>query len=85
MIGEFRNDPNEMNQIYLIDFGISSTYLNGQGNHREMEENVPFKGNVIFASKNSFHKYTLSRRDDIISLIYFLNYLIDTNLKWFDH
>lgn len=85
MIGEFKNDVQQMNTIYLIDFGISSTYLDEHGNHRKMKVNVPFKGNVIFASKNSFHKITLSRRDDIISLTYFLNYLIDTNLKWFDH
>jgi hypothetical protein len=45
---------------------------------------VPFKGNAIFSSKNAFAKLTLSRRDDIISLMYFLVYLIDTKQAWID-
>ena len=48
-------------------------------------ENVSFKGNVVFSSKNAFKRITLSRRDDIIALVYLLDYLIDTNLTWFDN
>ena len=76
-------DSDEMNQIYLLDFGISSTYLNKFGVHRPQLSHVPFKGNVIFASKNAFDRITLSRRDDIIALAYMLSYLIDTNIKWY--
>jgi hypothetical protein len=35
-----------------------------------------FKGNLLFASKNSFLGHTLSRRDDIISALYILIFLI---------
>lgn len=49
-----------------------------------MRSDVPFKGNAIFSSKNAFARITLSRRDDIISLVYFLVYLIDTKLTWID-
>ena len=45
---------------------------------------MPFKGNAIFSSKNAFARLTLSRRDDIISLMYFLAYLIDSDLNWID-
>jgi hypothetical protein len=36
-----------------------------------------FKGNMLFASKNSFVGHTLSRRDDIITIMYMLVYLIN--------
>ena len=36
-----------------------------------------FKGNLLFQSKNAFEGKTLSRRDDIISLIYLLVFLIN--------
>ena len=49
-----------------------------------METDVPFKGNAIFSSKNAFARITLSRRDDIISIVYLLVYLIDTELTWID-
>ena len=51
----------------------------------ECKENVPFKGNIIFSSKNAFSGYTLSRRDDVISLMYLLLYLVDSKLPWLDN
>ena len=54
MIGDYIKDPKLMNKIYLIDFGISQKYVDNQGNHLPFLENVPFKGNVIFSSKNAF-------------------------------
>ena len=36
-----------------------------------------FKGNMLFSSKYSFMGYTLSRRDDIISILYILIFLIN--------
>ena len=84
MIGDYKNELKEMNQLYLIDFGISMTYLDEQGHHKPLEIDVPFKGNAIFSSKNAFARITLSRRDDIISIMYILVYLIDTELTWID-
>jgi len=85
MIGDYKNDFKERNQIYLIDFGLTSTYLDDLGNHKPMMTDVPFKGNMVFSSKNAFKRITLSRRDDIIALMYLMDYLIDTNLTWFDN
>ena len=36
-----------------------------------------FKGNMMFSSKYSFMGHTLSRRDDIISILYILIFLIN--------
>ena len=82
MIGDFKNEFSEMNQLYLIDFGIASRYLDERGNHVELRDNEAFRGNVVFSSKNAFDRLTLSRRDDVISMIYVLNYLIDTRMAW---
>jgi hypothetical protein len=43
-----------MNQLYLIDFGISHRFLDADGAHIPFEQNVNFKGNLIFSSKNAF-------------------------------
>ena len=40
-----------------------------------------FKGNLMFTSKNGFVVQTLSRRDDIISIIYVLIFLINGKIQ----
>ena len=84
MIGNYIEDPKAMNQLYLIDFGISQRYLDEKGEHIPMNTKVPFKGNVIFSSKHAFQNLTLSRRDDIISMVYFLIFCINSNQSWID-
>ena len=54
MIGDGNKDCELKKQIYLIDFGISQKYLDENGDHKNFQKNVPFKGNVIFSSKNAF-------------------------------
>jgi serine/threonine protein kinase len=54
MIGDYTKDSKLMNKLYLIDFGISQSYLKENGEHMAFESDVPFKGNVIFSSKNAF-------------------------------
>lgn len=78
--------------IYLIDFGISKRYLDRNGNHYEKRLDVPFSGNVLFASKyvfNNICKYQIpnvnlesSRRDDLISLAFLLCFSITGELNW---
>ena len=66
-----------MNKIRLIDFGLVTDYRDSEGCH--IEENIPdkFKGSMLFASKYSFNFVKTSRRDDLISLVYLLIFLID--------
>lgn len=85
MIGDFEKDPELKKKIYLIDFGISHRYLDDNGNHIEYKRNVPFKGNLLFSSKNAFSRVTLSRRDDLMSLIYLLIFCINTDIAWIDN
>lgn len=84
MIGNYKKDPTLKSKIYLIDFGISQRYLDSNNNHVKFKQNVPFQGNLIFSSKNAFGQVTLSRRDDFISLIYFLIFCVDSKLEWVD-
>lgn len=84
MIGNFKVDPSLKSKLYLIDFGLSKRYLDENGNHVEFRKNVAFQGNLIFSSKNAFGQVTLSRRDDLISLIYFLIFCVDSKLDWID-
>lgn len=49
-----------------------------------MQTKVPFKGNVIFSSKNAFQNISLSRRDDIISLVYFMIFCSNSKQPWID-
>jgi hypothetical protein len=54
MIGDYMRDQKLMNKLYLIDFGISQKYVDQRGEHIAFEQDVNFKGNLIFSSKNAF-------------------------------
>jgi hypothetical protein len=53
-----------------------------EGKHIPYLENVPFRGSILFASKNAFMNRNLSRRDDMISLCYLLSFLLTGTLSW---
>ena len=67
----------ENHNVTLIDFGFATTYLNEQtGEHIEKGQLDAFRGNTAFASLNQMKFFSTSRRDDLISLFYFLTYLL---------
>lgn len=79
--------------LFLIDFGITRKYKEPDGSHIPFRIDVPFTGNIVFSSVNSFLGYgkadsklynniELSRRDDLESLMYLLTYLAIGNLPW---
>ena len=71
--------------IYLIDFGLTSSYVNNSEQHIEKEFIRNFSGNFLFASLNSCRGFNKSRRDDVESLFYMLIYLINEEyLPWCD-
>ena len=76
-----------LHELKLIDFGLSSPYLvkdkNGTMVHIK-KGYKQFQGNIAFASYNSFVKKQVSRRDDFISLVYFLYYLVTGNVLFAD-
>ena len=52
-------------KIYLIDFGVSKSYLTQDGKHIPGPDHVGITGTLRYMSLNSHKKLTLSRRDDL--------------------
>lgn len=72
----------QQNQIFLIDFGLAKKYWKVDGQHIELKEGGKLVGTARYASINSHMGYTLSRRDDLISLGYVLIYFAKGSLPW---
>eukprot|EP00347_Sterkiella_histriomuscorum_P005564 403356126 len=70
------------NKLNLIDYGLSCPYLLENGQHKPVLKAIKFVGNVGFASKHSFNQMELTRRDDLISLLYMLLFLLEGGLPW---
>lgn len=50
-------DPRN-SKIYLIDFGVSKSYLDERGEHKIDSPDVHFEGNILFASPNAFRRHS---------------------------
>ena len=69
--------------LYLIDFGLSTKFIEQDGTHQKRQQLGRFSGNFLFASLNSCRGYNKSRRDDIESAFYVLIYLLNNQrLPW---
>jgi casein kinase I homolog HRR25 len=87
-VGIYR-DSNSLHILKLIDFGLALPYLQlneitGVKEHVKCVQKN-FQGNLAFSSKNAFNETTLSRRDDLISLVYMLTYLSSGKLPFIRH
>jgi len=72
-------------QIYLIDFGLASIFMDKAGQHIEKMFLGRFSGNFLFSSLNSCRGNTKSRRDDIEAIIYIMIYLLNNrHLPWIE-
>lgn len=69
------------NQLYLIDFGLSESYLS-QGTHLPMQSATGFKGNYYWASSNVLQGVAASRRDDLEAMFYVVLFLDKGELPW---
>ena len=75
----------DSDRIYLIDFGLTQSFLDENRNHIEKANVRKFSGNFLFASLNSCRGNNKSRRDDVESAIYIMIYLLNNNyLPWCD-
>lgn len=71
-----------INNLFIIDFGLCKSYLNGDNKHIQLKNTSSLIGTPTFASINA-HKYLeLSRRDDLESLGYMLIHFINVCLSW---
>ena len=69
------------NKLYLLDYGLSTMYLDNMSIHKKLNKISNILGSVNYISVN-IHNYILpSRRDDIESIIYVLLYLYN-KLEW---
>ena len=68
--------------ICLLDFGISKLYKNQSGQHIEARDHPNGIGSPIYASVNSHNQVDLSRRDDLISLVYSILSISKHRLPW---
>jgi serine/threonine protein kinase len=70
-------------QLYLIDFGMATIYVDENKNHVLMGEKKKYiLGNPKFMSYNIHRGYEPSRRDDLISLGYMYIYFLLQYLPW---
>jgi serine/threonine protein kinase len=68
------SDGEDLSTMKLIDFGLCKPYLDDDGKHVKPGFSL-FCGNLAFCSVNAMLNKILSRRDDLISLVYMLLYL----------
>jgi serine/threonine protein kinase len=74
--------PPDANTIFLLDFGLSKSYLHDSGKHIDYHElrGVVGTGRYMSISANEGHEQ--SRRDDMESLGYVLLFLMKGSLPW---
>jgi serine/threonine protein kinase len=84
LLGKFsRNKVCDDNTMYIVDFGLSKSYLDEETNqHYDLKENRRFVGTPRYASLNTHVGIRQSRRDDIESIVYILIYFLKGELPW---
>ena len=78
----FLFDLDNLNKIYIIDFGLSTSYLDANNKHIELDKSGHYTGTIRYSSLNIHNGYNHSRRDDLISLGYMILYLMTEKLPW---
>jgi serine/threonine protein kinase len=69
-------------EIFLVDFGLSATFIDGENQHIPEKHDVHILGTPKYASLNIHDGISASRRDDVISLIYTFLFMINKSLPW---
>jgi serine/threonine protein kinase len=69
-------------ELFLIDFGLATFYVNVNGEHIEESSHESILGTPKYISPNIHNGITPSRRDDLISLGYIYIFLVCRELPW---
>jgi len=70
------------NIVCLIDFGLAKQYITPNGHHRQNSKCNRVVGTIRYTSLYVHRGNTYSRRDDIISFVYVIIYLLRGTLPW---
>lgn len=71
------------NKLYLIDYGLATFFMDEEGEHVPNKKQDTITGTPKFVSYYNHIGFTLSRRDDLISLGYlFIYMLLNKSLPW---
>ena len=62
-------------RVLIIDYGMTTEYLDQNGNHIPKDEVEYFRGNLMFASLSALNFNRQSRKDDLIRVCYLLLFL----------
>jgi len=73
------NEPSK--KLHIIDFGLSRVYIK-DGQHIPNKPNTPIVGTMRYISTHIHEGNVYSRRDDIISILYVIIYLLKGRLPW---
>lgn len=68
--------------LYIVDFGLSASYLDVNKCHISVSGNDTIVGSVDYISYYIHEGISASRRDDLISMIYVMIYIVNKQLPW---
>ena len=74
--------PDTQNDVYIFDFGLSSQFIDKNGEHYPMKKGLSLIGTMRYASINNHQGHLQSRRDDLEALFYVLLYFHQGTLSW---
>jgi serine/threonine protein kinase len=77
-----KTNSQNISELYLIDFGLSGSFLDEGNKHIQMKTNERLIGTPRYMSVNTQQHITPSRRDDLESIGYILIYLHKGELPW---
>jgi serine/threonine protein kinase len=69
-------------EIFLVDFGLSTTFVDDEKKHVLEKKDLHILGTPKFASLNIHDGFSASRRDDVISLIYTFLFIVKKSVPW---
>lgn len=73
----------ENEDLYLIDFGRAVCFVDEDiENHRPLRFCTKYPATLLYGPSRAFQGHTLSRRDDLVGLLYSLVYLRNGTLPW---
>lgn len=73
---------NDNKNVKIIDFGLAKQYMDNNGIHKPNKNHSNITGTLRYISKYVHLGNEPSRRDDVISFIYILIYLLNSKLPW---